>query len=98
MQYYALDPNALLGGILAEDESQQIVQLALQKGNEIPPYCANAVILLIVFAGRAEIITQQEKYTAAQYDIIRLAANERHRISALEDNTLILAVKQFVAA
>lgn len=98
MQYYALDPNALLGGILAEDETQQIVQLALQKGNEIPPYCANAVILLIVFAGRAEIITQQEKYTAAQYDIIRLAANEHHRISALEDNTLILAVKQFVAA
>ena len=34
MQQYTLDPKALLGGIIVEDNDQQIVQLALQKDNE----------------------------------------------------------------
>ena len=42
MQQYTLDPKALLGGIIVEDNDQQIVQLALQKDNEIPPYQTDA--------------------------------------------------------
>ena len=42
MQQYTLDPKALLGGIIVEDNDQQIVQLALQTANEIPPYKTDA--------------------------------------------------------
>jgi len=51
MQQYTLDPKALLGGIIVEDNDQQIVQLALQKDNEIPPYQTDAIVLLIVLGG-----------------------------------------------
>ena len=48
MKQYTLDPKALLGGVISSDADQEIVQLSLQKDNEIPPYEADAIILLIV--------------------------------------------------
>ena len=47
MQQYTLDPKALLGGIIHSDIDQEIVQLSLQKDNEIPDYQADAIILLL---------------------------------------------------
>lgn len=38
MQQYTLDPQALLGGVIHSDIDQEIVQLSLQKDNEIPDY------------------------------------------------------------
>ena len=37
MRGYQLDPHQPVGGVIAEDADQQIVQLNLQKGNEVPP-------------------------------------------------------------
>lgn len=37
MKAYQLDAQALIGGVLAEDHDQQMVQLNLQKDNEVPP-------------------------------------------------------------
>ena len=45
MKQYTLDPKALLGGVISSDADQEIVQLSLQKDNEIPPYEADAIIL-----------------------------------------------------
>ena len=55
MKHYELDPKALLGGVIASDGNQEIVQLSLQKNNEIPAYEADAIILLLVLNGKAEI-------------------------------------------
>ena len=60
MKHYELDPKALLGGVIASDGNQEIVQLSLQKNNEIPAYEADAIILLLVLNGKAEIKTVDE--------------------------------------
>ena len=54
MKQYTLDPKALLGGIIAQDNDQEIVQLSLQKNNEIPTYETDAIILLLVLNGSAQ--------------------------------------------
>ena len=60
MKHYELDPKALLGGVIASDGNQEIVQLSLQKDNEIPAYETDAIILLLVLNGKAEIKTVDE--------------------------------------
>ena len=94
MQQYTLDPKALLGGISVEDNDQKIVQLALQKDNEIPPYQTDAIVLLIVLGGRAQITTEKESLETHGLQVVRLAPDETHSIRALEDQTTILVIKQ----
>ncbi len=94
MKQYILDPQALLGGIIAQDDDQELVQLALQKDNEIPPYQSEAIILLIILNGRAQIRTEQAEIETHGLQVVRIEANETHSIRALENNTTILVVKQ----
>ena len=51
MRGYQLDPQQPVGGVIAEDADQQIVQLNLHKGNEVPPYSAEAIITITVLSG-----------------------------------------------
>lgn len=94
MKHYILDPQALLGGIIAQDDDQELVQLALQKDNEIPPYQSEAIILLLVLNGSAQVITEKESVETKGLQVIRIEPNETHSIRALENNTTILVVKQ----
>ena len=98
MQQYTLDPKALLGGIIHSDIDQEIVQLSLQKDNEIPDYQADAIILLLVLNGSAKIITQTETLSTQGLQVVRLEPNETHSIRALEDHTNILVIKQLTYA
>lgn len=94
MKHYTIDPQALLGGIIASDIDQEIVQLSLQKNNEIPEYQSDAIILLLVLSGSAQIITADTTIETRGLQIVRLETNEAHSIRALEDGTQILVVKQ----
>ncbi|UOO81015.1 hypothetical protein LVJ83_08475 [Uruburuella testudinis] len=94
MKQYILDPKALLGGVIARDDDQELVQLALQKDNEIPPYQSDAIILLIVLNGSAQIVTEQESIETQGLQVVRIEPNETHSIRALENNTTILVFKQ----
>ena len=94
MKQYTLDPKALLGGVISSDADQEIVQLSLQKDNEIPPYEAEAIILLIVLNGSAQISTSSETLHTEGLQIVRLEPSETHSIRALEDYTNILVIKQ----
>lgn len=94
MKQYILDPQALLGGIIAQDDDQELVQLALQKDNEIPPYQSEAIILLIVLNGSAQVTTEKETVETKGLQVIRIEPNETHSIRALENNTTILVIKQ----
>ncbi|MDO1510928.1 MULTISPECIES: hypothetical protein [Neisseria] len=94
MKQYTLDPHALIGGVIAEDNDQQIVQLSLQKDNEIPTYETDAIILLIVLNGSAQIITEKETLDTKGLQVVRLEPHEAHSIRALENNTNILVFKQ----
>lgn len=96
MQQYVLDPQALLGGIIAQDINQELVQLALQKGNQTEWYAHDAIILLIVLNGRISVSTEEQQIESQGLQVIRLEPNEAHAITALEDNTTILAVKQLL--
>ena len=91
MKQYTLDPKALLGGIIAQDNDQEIVQLSLQKNNEIPTY---AIILLLVLNGSAQIVSTQGILETKGIQVVRLEPNEAHSIRALEDATNILVIKQ----
>ena len=93
MQQYTLDPKALLGGVIHSDIDQEIVQLSLQKDNEIP-----AIILLLVLNGSAKIITQTETLSTQGLQVVRLEPNETHSIRALQDHTNILVIKQLTYA
>ncbi|WP_416190575.1 hypothetical protein [Neisseria sp. CCUG12390] len=94
MKQYTLDPNALLGGVIASDNDQEIVQLSLQKNNEIPTYETDAIILLLVLNGRAQIVTEKGTLDTQGLQVVRLEPNEAHSIRALEDGTNILVIKQ----
>jgi|GEM_PF-147753 len=98
MQQYTLDPKALLGGVIHSDIDQEIVQLSLQKDNEIPDYQADAIILLLVLNGSAKIITQTKTLSTQGLQVVRLEPNETHSIRALEDHTNILVIKQLTYA
>lgn len=94
MQIYTIDPKALLGGIIAQDAQQEIVQLQLQQGNELLPYQIDATVLLIMFSGKAQVRTEDAQFELSAYQIARLEPNERHIIRALENHTMmILAIK-----
>lgn len=94
MQRFELDPAALIGGILTEDDDQQIVQLNLQKNNEVPAYQADAIITLILLSGRANIQTTSGSFELSALQLARFEPNEQHTIQALEDKTLIVVIKQ----
>ena len=94
MKQYTLDPRALIGGIIAEDNDQQLVQLSLQKNNEIPTYETDAIVLLIVLNGSAVIRTENESLETKGLQIVRLEPREAHSITALENHTNILVAKQ----
>ena len=94
MKQYTLDPRALIGGIIAEGNDQQLVQLSLQKNNEIPTYETDAIVLLIVLNGSAVIRTENESLETKGLQIVRLEPREAHSITALENHTNILVVKQ----
>ena len=94
MKQYTLDPKALLGGVIASVNDQEIVQLSLQKNNEIPTYETDAIVLLLVLNGRAQIITSEGTLDTQGLQVVRLEPNEAHSIRALEDATNILVFKQ----
>lgn len=98
MKHYKLDPKALLGGVIAQDDDQELVQLSLQKDNEIPPYQSEAIILLLVLNGSAQITTEAESVATQGLQVVRIEPNEVHGIRALEDNTTILVFKQLTHA
>lgn len=94
MKQYTLNPQALLGGVIASDNDQEIVQLALQQNNEIPTYETGDIVLLLVLNGRAQIITPQDTLETHGLQIVRLEPHEPHSIRALENGTNILVIKQ----
>ncbi len=94
MKIHTLDPNMLIGGVIAEDDDQQIVHLNLQKGNEMPPYEIEAIVTLIVLSGRAALTTADGTADIAASQVVRLEPNEKHTLVATEDNTVIVAIKQ----
>lgn len=94
MQCYTLDPKALLGGVFHHDNDQELVQLALQKGNEIPPYQTDAIVLLVVLHGQIEVETDTQTVRSEGLQVLRLEPDETHSIRALADNTTVLAFKQ----
>jgi len=94
MRGYQLDPHQTVGGVIAEDADQQIVQLNLQKGNEVPPYSAEAIITITVLSGAVCLKTEQGQIDLQPMTLVRLEPQETHALVALEDNTSVLVVKQ----
>lgn len=94
MKAYQLNAQALIGGVLAEDHDQQMVQLNLQKDNEVPPYSADAIITLIVLSGSIYLQTDSGQIDLPTLSVARLEPQETHAIKALENQTLVLVIKQ----
>ena len=91
MDKYYLDSNTLLGRIVYKNENDEVVHLSLKKGNEVPEYSNNSVIILFLIDGQIQLNTD-EKTILNKNEMVRLTKNIKHSIIALEDSQ-ILAVK-----
>ncbi|MCI6272669.1 MAG: hypothetical protein MR601_06980 [Erysipelotrichaceae bacterium] len=91
MDKYYLDSNTLLGRIVYKNENDEVVHLSLKKGNEVPEYSNNSVIILFLIDGKIQLNTD-EKTILYKNEMVRLTKNVKHSIIALEDSQ-ILAVK-----
>lgn len=91
MDKYYLDSNTLLGRIVYKNENDEVVHLSLKKGNEVPEYSNNSVIILFLIDGKIQLNTD-EKTILYKNEMVRLTKNIKHSIIALEDSQ-ILAVK-----
>lgn len=94
MHTFTLDPKALLGGVFHQDNDQELVQLALQKGNEIPPYQTDAIVLMIVLHGQLEVTTAESVTRTEGLQVLRFEPGEEHSLRALADETTVLVFKQ----
>lgn len=94
MQTFTLDPQALLGGVFYQDADQELVQLALQKGNELPPYQTDALVLMVVLHGALEVQTAQGTMQTQGLQVLRFEPDEEHSLRALADHTTVLVFKQ----
>lgn len=94
MKLFQLQADALIGGVLLEDADQQIVQLNLQKDNEVPAYEADAIITLLVLQGEIGLDTQSGRQQLLAWQMARFEPHEQHKITALTDNTVLVVIKQ----
>lgn len=98
MQAFTLDPKALLGGVFFSDADQELVQLALQAGNDIPPYQTDAIVLMVVLNGQVEVSTATGTIRTQGLQVLRFEPDEEHSLRALTDNTTVLVFKQLTHA
>ena len=75
MKHYELDPKALLGGVIASDGNQEIVQLSLQKNNWNSGIWDGCDYFAFGLNGKAEIKTVDQVLQTEGLQVIRLEAD-----------------------
>lgn len=89
MRRHFLDPQRLLGGVLASNEDYELVHLSLLKGNEVPKYQNEAKILIFLICGRI-LLSAGERWELKALELVEIKSQEAHEMLALEDSQLLI--------
>ena len=75
MKKIKLDKNALLGGIVLENDRYQVVHMNLKTGNQTDSYSNDKNILLLNISGKITVSFEEEVETVTEDDV-RQAKND----------------------
>ena len=80
-----LDKNALLGGIVLENDKYQVVHMNLKVGNQTDSYSNDKNILLLNISGRITVSFEEEVEIVNEFELLEIPAGVEHVITCLQD-------------
>lgn len=89
MKKTTLDKNILLGGVIIDNDSYQVVHMNLKKGNQTDTYSVDKKILLINISGKITVANDEIVENMTEFEVMEIAKGETHIITCLEDAQLI---------
>ena len=85
MKKIKLDKNALLGGIVLENDRYQVVHMNLKTGNQTDSYSNDKNILLLNISGKITVAFEEEVETVNEFELLEIPAGVEHVITFLQD-------------
>lgn len=83
MKKVKLDKNALLGGIVLENDKYQVVHMNLKVGNQTDSYSNDKNILLLNISGKITVSFEEEVETVNEFELLEIPAGVEHVITCL---------------
>ena len=85
MKKVKLDKNALLGGIILENERYQVVHMNLKTGNQTDSYSNDKTILLLNIIGKITVAYDEQVEIVNEFELLEIPAGSEHVITCLQD-------------
>ena len=85
MKKIKLDKNALLGGIILENERYQVVHMNLKTGNQTDSYSNDKTILLLNISGKITVAYDEQVEIVNEFELLEIPAGSEHVITCLQD-------------
>ena len=85
MKKVKLDKNALLGGIILENDRYQVVHMNLKTGNQTDSYSNDKNILLLNISGKITVSFEEQVESVNEFELLEIQAGVEHVITCLED-------------
>ena len=85
MKKIKLDKNALLGGIVLENDRYQVVHMNLKTGNQTDSYSNDKNILLLNISGKITVSFEEEVEPVNEFELLEIRAGVEHVITCLQD-------------
>ena len=83
-----LDKNALLGGIVLENEKYQVVHMNLKnRGIKLISYSNDRTILLLNISGKITVAYEEQVEIVNEFELLEIPAGVAHVITCLQDAT-----------
>ena len=83
MKKVKLDKNALLGGIVLENDKYQVVHMNLKVGNQTDSYSNDKNILLLNISGKITVSFEEEVEAVNEFELLEIPAGVEHVITCL---------------
>ena len=85
MKKIKLDKNALLGGIILENDRYQVVHMNLKTGNQTDSYSNDKNILLLNISGKITVSFEEQVESVNEFELLEIPAGVEHVITGLQD-------------
>ena len=85
MKKVKLDKNALLGGIILENDRYQVVHMNLKTGNQTDSYSNDKNILLLNISGKITVSFEEQVESVNEFELLEIPAGVEHVITCLQD-------------
>ena len=74
MKKVKLDKNALLGGIILENDKYQVVHMNLKVGNQTDSYSNDKNILLLNISGKITVSFEEQVESVNEFELLEMPA------------------------